>query len=134
MRLTIGAASARPGGELSALAKSRVAFPRPTFGFASSLVDTGANNHDIVDNGETALADNPLAILAQYIAIGQHSRLVHDHLPLMELLGIGQFILVEEFPGRTVDDLIWCVTEDVDDRVGRVEDMRLRCEIWAGDQ
>jgi hypothetical protein len=100
-----------------------------TFGFASSLVNTGANNHDIVDNGETALAANPLASLAQYVAVGQHSRLVHDDLPLMKLLGIGQFILVEKVPCGMVNDFIWCVAKDVDDRVGRVEDMRLGCEI-----
>ena len=102
---------------------------RLTFGFASSLVNTSANNHDIVDNGKTALAANPLASLAQHITVGQHGRFVHDDLPLMELLSIGQFIFVEEVPCGTVDNLIWCVAEDIDDRVGRVEDMRLGCEI-----
>jgi hypothetical protein len=102
---------------------------RLTFGFASSFVNTSANNHDIVDNGKTALAANPLASLAQHITVGQHGRLVHDNLPLMEFLSIRQFIFVEEVPCGTVDNLIWCVAEDIDDRVGRVEDMRLGCEI-----
>jgi hypothetical protein len=134
MRLTIGAARARPGGEWSAMGWFQVTFSQLTFGFASSLVDTGAHNHDIVDDGKTTLAANPLAILAQYVAVGQHGCLVHDNLPLVELLSIGQFILVEEVPCGTVDDLIWCVAENVDDRVGRVEDMRLGGKIWANDQ
>lgn len=100
-----------------------------TFGFASSLVNTGANDHDIVDDGETALAANPLTVLAQDVAVSQHGCFVHDNLPLVELLSIGQFILVEEVPCGTVDDLIWCVAENVDDRVGRVEDVRLGGEI-----
>jgi hypothetical protein len=35
-----------------------------TVGLPSPLVDTCTNNHNIVDNGETALACNPLAIFA----------------------------------------------------------------------
>jgi len=102
-----------------------VALLRLTLRFASSLVNTGADDHDIVDNGETALAANPLSTLAEYITVGQYGCLVHDHLPLMELLGIWQLIFVEEVPGGPIDDLIWCVAENVDDRVGRVENVRL---------
>jgi hypothetical protein len=129
MRLTIGAARARPDGEWLALVWFRVTFLQLTFRFASSLVNTGANDHDIVDDGETALAANPLTVLAQDVAVSQHGCFVHDNLPLVELLSIGQFILVEEVPCGTVDDLIWCVAENVDDRVGRVEDVRLGGEI-----
>lgn len=129
MRLTIGAARARPGGEWLALVWFRVTLLQLTFRFASSLVNTGANDHDIVDDGETALAANPLTVLAQDVAVSQHGCFVHDNLLLVELLSIGQFILVEEVPCGTVDDLIWCVAENVDDRVGRVEDVRLGGEI-----
>lgn len=89
MRLTMGAAIARPG-EWRQRKFSRAYLIRPlTLRFAAPLVDTGTDNHDVVNDGETALACNPLAIFGQHIAVCQHSSGVHDHPLAMELLRIG---------------------------------------------
>lgn len=66
--------------------------------FAASLVNTGANNHDIVDDSETAFAANPFASFAHDIAVSQHGGFVHDNAATMELLGIWEFIFGEELP------------------------------------
>lgn len=98
MRLTIGAASARPGEKASVGFRSCLHAWKLTVGFPTSLVNAGADNHDIVDDGETTFATDPLAVLAHYIAVCQHCGGVHHHTLAVKFLCIGQLTLGEELP------------------------------------
>lgn len=85
--------------------------------FATALVDRGTDDHHVVDDGETTFAINPVAGFAHDIAVGQHGRLVHGDALAVKLLCLGELILGEELPRRTIDDFIWSVAKDVDHRV-----------------
>lgn len=61
-------------------------------------VDGRANNHDIVDDGETTLDTSPLSLLIPHSTVGQDGGLVHLNTLLVKCLGEGQFIFAEEFP------------------------------------
>jgi len=135
MRRTRGASWARSawhvshapvggGGRLAQLTVAR----------GSPSVDTRTNNHDIVNDGKTALATDPLRLSVLYPTVCEDSRLVQGDTLLLELAGEGQVFGGEEVPRRAVDDFIGSVAEDVDDGVGRIEDARLVrevCRRWS---
>jgi hypothetical protein len=64
MRLTTGAASARSGWWRQRRVSRACLCWELTVRLPSPLVDTGTDNHDIVNDCETAFACNPLAIFA----------------------------------------------------------------------
>jgi hypothetical protein len=74
------------------------------------VVNTGANDHDIVDNSEAALTADPPARLVLDPTVDQYGGLVHDYALLVENLCKGQFLFWEEIPSRTVDNFFRCVT------------------------
>lgn len=94
------------------------------------MVNTRANDHDIVDNSEATLTADPPARLVLDPTVDQYGGLVHDYALLMEDLRKGQFFFWEEIPGRTVDDFFRCVTKDPDDGNGGVQYRRFGRKIW----
>jgi hypothetical protein len=50
-------------------------------------VDTGAADHHIVDDGETALASYPIALTVPQAAVGQNSSFVKTHAPTVLRFG-----------------------------------------------
>jgi hypothetical protein len=86
-------------------------------------IDRGAADHDIVDNGEAALASDPVALAVLYATVGQNGSLVEPHSPTVKLLRYRDLVGVEEVPAGAIDHLIWSVTKDIDNRIRRVEDM-----------
>jgi hypothetical protein len=86
-------------------------------------IDRGAADHDIVDNGEAALASDPVALAILDTTVRQDGSLVEPHSSTVELLCYRDLVGMKEVPARAVDHLIWSVAEDVDNRIGRVEDM-----------
>ena len=116
IRRTTGAASARPRFRVSP-GSPLISFGYHTFCFTTSLVNARANDHDIVDDGKTALASDPVALFVFDTAICQYRSIVHHDLLLVKLLSVGYFILVEELPRGSIDNFIWCVAQDVNHRV-----------------
>jgi hypothetical protein len=92
-------------------------------------IDGNAADHDIVDDGEAALAADPIALAVPDATVGQHGGLVEPHASTMELLCDRDLLGMEEVPAGPIDDLIRGVAEDVDNRVGRVEDVRVLGEV-----
>lgn len=86
-----------------------------TIGFSTLLINTGAHNHDIVDDRETTFATNPFTGFAHDIAVCQHSGFVHDDAATVKFLGVRKLIFGEELPGGAIDNLIWGVAKNVDD-------------------
>lgn len=70
-----------------------------TFSFPTLQIYTCANDHDVVNDRETALAIDPLAIFAHDIAVSQYGSLVHHHPTAVKLLRVGELIFREEIPG-----------------------------------
>jgi hypothetical protein len=86
-------------------------------------IDAGATDHDIIDNGEATLASYPVALAVFNTAVCQYGSFVELHTSQMELLGEGSVLDMKEVPGRSVDDLVRGVAEDINNGVGRVENM-----------
>jgi hypothetical protein len=61
-------------------------------------IDGCANDHNIIDDGETTFDTSPLSLLIPHSAVGQDGSLVHLNTLLVKCLGEGQFIFAEEFP------------------------------------
>ena len=95
----------------------------------ATAIDGGAADHDIVHDGEAALATDPVALAVPDAAVGQDGGLVEVDAATMELLGEGDLVGVEEVPAGLVDDLVRGMAEDVDDGVGRVENVGILGEI-----
>lgn len=107
---------------------------RLTLAGQASAVDGCAHDHDIVDDGETALAARPLSLLVLDPAIRQHGGLVHLNALFVERLGEWQFIFGEKVPAGTVDNLVWSPAQDVDNGIGRVEDAGVGRQVWTTGQ
>jgi hypothetical protein len=71
-------------------------------------IDRGADNHNIIDDGETTFDTGPLSFLVPHPTIGQDGSFVHLNTLLVKCLGKGQFIFAEKLPARAVDNFIWC--------------------------
>ena len=84
------------------------------------MIDTRADDHNIVCDCETALAANPLAIPVLDPAVRKHGGFIHIDAFLVNMLRVRQLFRWEEVPYRFPDDFIWGITKDVDDRVGAV--------------
>lgn len=95
----------------------------------SPAVDTGAANHDIVNDGETALAADPVTITVPDLAVGQNGSFVELDATTVEVLGERNLIRVEEVPAGPADDLIGSVSEDINDRVRGVKNASLAGEV-----
>lgn len=92
-------------------------------------VNTGTAHHYIVNDRETALAADPVALAVLEPAIRQYSRLVERHSAAILGLGELQLLRMEELPYRAIDDLIRGVTQDVDNGVRGVQDVGLFGEV-----
>jgi len=92
-------------------------------------IDGNAADHDIVDDREAALASDPVALSVLDATVGQDGSLVEPHASTVELLGDWDFLGMEEVPAGAIDDLVRSVAEDVDNGVGRVEDMSILGEV-----
>lgn len=93
-------------------------------------VDADAADEHVVDDGEAAFAADPVALAVLQAAVGQDGRLVEAHAAAVAGLGQWQLVGVEEVPDGAVDDLIGRVAENVDNGVGRVENMGIVGEVW----
>jgi hypothetical protein len=91
-----------------------------TLAFHAMPVDARAAYHYIVDDGEAALAADPVPLAILQTAVRQDSSLVEAHSSAVLCLCDGQFLWVKELPYRAVDDLVRGMTEDVNDGVRRV--------------
>ena len=130
MRRTIGASIARSGNHFSTIVRS-IANLTLTLALRVCLIDTRADNHHIVDDCKAALAAHPLPIPAFHPTVCQHSRLIlHDRL-LLEVPCIWNLFRDKVLPGRVVDNLIRRVSENIDDRVGGVEDAGFIIETYV---
>lgn len=103
-----------------------------TFAGQALLVYARASHHDIVDDGETALAGHPFTLTVLETTIGQDRSLVQVYAAVVQLPGYGQVFGVEKVPTGTVDNLIWGVPEDVNDRIGGIENQRLVGKVLTG--
>jgi hypothetical protein len=92
-------------------------------------VDTGAADKDIVDDGEAAFATDPFSLAVLQAAVGQDSSLVQSDAALMVGFGQREFIRMEELPDGAIDHLVGRMAEDVDNGVGRVQDVGVIGEI-----
>lgn len=92
-------------------------------------VDADAAYHNIVDNGETALASHPVALAVADAAVGQDGGLVEVHATLVELLRERNLLWMKKVPAGAVDNLVRSMAEDVNDRVGGVEDVSILGEV-----
>jgi hypothetical protein len=61
-------------------------------------VDTGADDHDIVNDGEAALAANPVALAVLEATVRQNGCFVESHSTAVLRLGEGQLLGMEELP------------------------------------
>ena len=95
-------------------------------------VDAGAAYEHVVDDGEAAFAANPVALAVPQPAVGQDGGLVESDAAAVLLFRQRELFWVEELPHRPVDDLIGRVAEDVDNRVGRVQDVGIVGEVCLG--
>jgi hypothetical protein len=61
-------------------------------------VDTGADDHDIINNGKAALAAHPVALAVLKATVGQDSCFVESHSTAVLRLGQREFLGMEELP------------------------------------
>lgn len=92
----IGASCARSACPVSAAWQFHA--KKLTLTAESIAIDRGAADHDIVDNGKTALATDPFALAVFDATIGQDRGLVEPNASVVELLGNGNLFRVEEIP------------------------------------
>jgi hypothetical protein len=65
------------------------------------------------------------------LAIGEDSSFVELHTSTVELPRERNLIGVEKLPARPVDDFVRSVSENVDNRVGAIEDSRIVGEVCS---
>lgn len=92
-------------------------------------VDTGAADHDVVNNRKAALAANVVPLAVSDASVGQDGSLVKLHASTVLCFGEWNLSWVEPLPARPVDDLIGRVAQDVDDRVRRIENAGIFGEV-----
>jgi len=97
-------------------------------------VDAGAANEDIVDDGEAAFTTDPFALAVLQAAIGQDSSLVQSHAAAVVSSGQREFLWMKKLPHGPIDYLVRCMTEDVDNGVGRVQYVGVIGEVVNGDE
>ena len=97
----------------------------------STSIDAGAAHHYVVDDREATLTTNPLALAVLDLAIGEDGGFVKLHASTVELPRERNLIGVEKLPARPVDDFVGRVSENVDDRVGAIEDSRIVGEVCS---
>jgi hypothetical protein len=97
----------------------------------STSIDAGAAHHHVVDDREATLTANPLALAVLDLAIGEDSSFVELHTSTVELPRERNLIGVEKLPARPVDDFVRSVSENVDNRVGAIEDSRIVGEVCS---
>lgn len=95
-------------------------------------VDAGAANEDIVDDGEAAFTTDPFALAVLQAAIGQDSSLVQSHAAAVVSSCQREFLWMEKLPHGPIDYLVRCMTEDVDNGVGRVQYVGVIGEVCLG--
>lgn len=101
-----------------------------TLALQPPAIHTCADNHDIVDYGEAALAAYIITLPILDTAVRQDGSFVHSNTSLVYFARIWQLFRREILPCRVVDDLVWRVSEYVDNRVGRVKDSGVESEVW----
>jgi hypothetical protein len=94
-------------------------------------IDTRATDHDIVDNGEAAFTADPLSLTVLESAVGQDGSLVEVYSSAILCSGERKLVWVEELPDGSIDDLVRRVAKDVDDGVGRVENVCVVGQVWV---
>jgi hypothetical protein len=92
-------------------------------------VDGGATNHNIVHNGEAALATDIIADAIADPGIRENSSFVKIHASAVFGLREWDFIRVEPIPNGPVDDLIRGESEDVDNRIRAIENTGILREV-----
>jgi predicted RNase H-like nuclease len=93
-------------------------------------VNTSAADQDIVNNRETAFAADPVSLTVPQTTVGQDCSFVEPHAAIVLLFGQRKLIGMKEQPYRPVDYLVGRVSEDVHNRVGRVQDLSIVREVW----
>ena len=69
-----------------------------TLSLQATLVDTGATNQHIVDDGEDNLATDPIPVFIFHATVGEYCSLVHLNTSIMLGARDGQLVGVEEVP------------------------------------
>mgnify|MGYP006877425150 CR=1 FL=1 len=103
-----------------------------TLALHALAVNAGAANKHVVDDGEAAFAADPVALAVPQSTVGQDSSLVESDAAAVLLSRQWELFGVEELPHGPVDDLIGRMTEDVDNRVGRVQYVGIVGEVCLG--
>jgi len=68
-------------------------------------------------NREDAFTADPFLVLALDASIVEDGSFVHSHTPAMDLAGKGNLLRVEVIEAWSIDNIIWVVTQDVNDRI-----------------
>lgn len=104
---------------------------RLTLAAHALTIDADAAHHDIVNDREAAFAPYPIPLAVLDAAVCQDCGLVELHASQVELLGERPVLLMEEIPGGPIDDLVRSVAEDINNGVGRVEDVSTIREVCS---
>jgi len=103
-----------------------------TLALHALAINAGAANEHVVDDGEAAFAADPVALTVPQATVGQDGSLVESDAAAVLLSRQWELFGMEELPHGPVDDLIRRMTEDVDNRVGRVQDVGIVGEVCLG--
>lgn len=82
-----------------------------------------------MDNGETAFAAYPTAIAREDTCIVQDGSLVQQDATSMHGSGKGYLVGVEEVEAGPAEYLMRSIAKDIDDGLGRIEDIGIRSQI-----
>jgi len=69
-----------------------------TLSLQATLIDTGATDQYIVNDGEDNLATDPISIFIFHATVGENGRLVHLNASIMLGARNGQLVGVEKIP------------------------------------
>jgi hypothetical protein len=95
-------------------------------------IDAGAADEHIVDDGEAAFATDPFTLAVLEAAIGQNGGLVQSYAAAVLGSCQGEFIWMKKLPHGAIDYLVRRMAEDVDNGVGRVQDVGVIGEVCQG--
>lgn len=102
---------------------------RLTLAFQALSIDTGTSNHNIVDDGEDALATNPLPISRFDSGIVEDGRLVKVDATVSHIASRRDLIGMEVVEARPSVELIRLISQDIGDGVRGKKDVGLGAEI-----
>jgi hypothetical protein len=103
---------------------------RLTLTLFSGAVDANTSDEDIMNDGEDALTADPAATPRAKTNIVKHGGLVEEDATRVNGTCKRDLVRMEEVKGGFVLYFVRVIPEDLDDGVGRKEDVRIRTQIW----